>query len=151
MNNMQRRKSKSRNGFPLRKYEVEEEVQECNKRYVVSAVECFGENSRQAVITVDGSHSFLPGDYITFDRVGATNPEHSLEINRQHRVYGLPADLNVDASRLSWTDVWSSSPLVGNHQSAFAVTFNTPGVACDAIPIASSIVRSSANTRLPFC
>ncbi|CEF99363.1 unnamed product [Ostreococcus tauri] len=151
MNNMQRRKSKSRNGFPLRKYEVEEEVQECNKRYVVSAVECFGENSRQAVITVDGSHSFLPGDYITFDRVGAANPEHSLEINRQHRVYGLPADLNVDASRLSWTDVWSSSPLVGNHQSAFAVTFNTPGVACDAIPIASSIVRSSANTRLPFC
>ena len=151
MNNRQRRKSKSRNGFPLRQGEVEEEVKECNQRHVVTNIQCFNEHARYAVITVEASHTFYPGDYVTFERIGAQDAEHAREINRQHRVFAVPVPLNADVSALNWDNIWAESPLVLPRQSVFAVSFDTPGSACDAFPVPSAIVRRSANTRLPFC
>ena len=151
MNNRQRRKSKSRNGFPLRQGQVEEEVKECNQRHVVTNIQCFNEHARYAVITVEASHTFYPGDYVTFERIGAQNAEHAREINSQHRVFAVPVPLDADVSALNWDNIWAESPLVLPRQSVFAVSFDTPGSACDAFPVSSAIVRRSANTRLPFC
>jgi hypothetical protein len=151
MNNRQRRKSKSRNGFPLRQGRVEQEVKECNQRHVVTNIQCFNEQSRSAIITVDAVHSFYPGDYVTFENIGAQDAEHAREMNRQHRVFAVPVPLNAEVSTLNWDNIWDESPFVSPRQSVFAVSFDTPGSACDAFPMLGAIVRRSANTRLPFC
>lgn len=152
VNNRQRRKSKSRNGFPLRKSEQDDTpLKECNQRHSVSHIQCFGDNSRYAIITVDAKHSFLPGDYVTFERIDAQNAMHARDINRQYRVWALPAKADADVSKLNWDNIWAASPLATSRQSVFAVAFDTPGVSCDAYPGMNSIVRRSANPRLPYC
>ena len=152
VNNRQRRKSKSRNGFPLRKSEQDDTpLKECNQRHSVSHIQCFGGDSRYAIITVDAKHSFLPGDYVTFERVDAQNAMHARDINRQYRVWALPAKADADVSKLNWDNIWAASPLATSRQSVFAVAFDTPGISCDAYPGMNSIVRRSANPRLPYC
>jgi hypothetical protein len=152
VNNRQRRKSKSRNGFPLRKSEQDDTpLKECNQRHSVSHIQCFGDDSRYAIITVDAKHSFLPGDYVTFERIDAQNAVHARDINRQYRVWALPAKADADVSKLNWDNIWAASPLATSRQSVFAVAFDTPGVSCDAYPGMNSIVRRSANPRLPYC
>lgn len=152
VNNRQRRKSKSRNGFPLRKSEQDDTpLKECNQRHSVSHIQCFGDNSRYAIITVDAKHSFLPGDYVTFERIDAQNAMHARDINRQYRVWALPTKADADVSKLNWDNIWAASPLATSRQSVFAVAFDTPGVSCDAYPGMNSIVRRSANPRLPYC
>ena len=155
MNNRRRRKSKSRNGFPLRKYESDEPATECNQRHVMTQIACFGENSKQAVITVEGAHSFFPGDLVTFENINSQNTAHMSALNSQYRVFGLPVDLNTDPNEISqpswWDNVWDKSPLLDSRKSVFAVSFDAPGIACDAVPMSRAIVRRSTNTRLPFC
>ena len=152
VNNRQRRKSKSRNGFPLRKSEQDDTpLKECNQRHSVSHIQCFGGDSRYAIITVDAKHSFLPGDYVTFERIDAQNAMHARDINRQYRVWALPAKADADVSKLNWDNIWAASPLATSRQSVFAVAFDTPGISCDAYPGMNSIVRRSANQRLPYC
>ena len=152
VNNRQRRKSKSRNGFPLRKSEQDDTpLKECNQRHSVSHIQCFGDDSRYAIITVDAKHSFLPGDYVTFERIDAQNGMHARDINRQYRVWALPAKSDADVSKLNWDNIWAASPLATSRQSVFAVAFDTPGISCDAYPGMNSIVRRSANPRLPYC
>jgi hypothetical protein len=152
VNNRQRRKSKSRNGFPLRKSEQDDTpLKECNQRHSVSHIQCFGNDSRYAIITVDAKHSFLPGDYVTFERIDAQNGMHARDINRQYRVWALPAKSDADVSKLNWDNIWAASPLATSRQSVFAVAFDTPGISCDAYPGMNSIVRRSANPRLPYC
>ena len=110
MNNRRRRKSKSRNGFPLRKYESDEPATECNQRHLMTQIACFAENSKQAVITVEGAHSFFPGDLVTFENINSQNTAHMSALNSQYRVFGLPVDLNTDPNEISqpswWDNVW---------------------------------------------
>ena len=155
MNNRQRRKSRSRNGFPLRKYESDEPATECNQRHAVTSIACFGEASRHAVVTVEGAHSFFPGDLVTFENINSQNAENSRALNSQYRVFALPVDLDTDLNDISsvswWDTVWERSPLLDPRNSVFAVSFDAPGIACDAVPMSRAIVRRSTNTRLPFC
>jgi len=76
-------------------------------------------------------------------------------LNSQYRVFGLPVDLNTDPNEISqpswWDNVWDKSPLLDSRKSVFAVSFDAPGIACDAVPMSRAIVRRSTNTRLPFC
>jgi len=151
-NNRRRRQSKSRNGFPLRRGQKDEVVQECNQRYNVVSVQCFGENSNHVAVTVKGAHSLYPGDFITFERLGADDSSLISKMNRQHRVYAIPASLGTDQSAINWQEVWKTSPFLDGEHSVFAVTFDVaPGAACDVYPNPGAIVRRSANARLPFC
>ena len=151
-NNRRRRQSKSRNGFPLRRGQKDEVVQECNQRYNVVSVQCFGENSNHVAVTVKGAHSLYPGDFITFERLGADDSSLISKMNRQYRVYAIPASLSTDQSAINWQEVWKTSPFLDGEHSVFAVTFDVaPGAACDVYPNPGAIVRRSANARLPFC
>ena len=151
-NNRRRRQSKSRNGFPLRRGQKDEVVQECNQRYNVVSVQCFGENSNHVAVTVKGAHSLYPGDFITFERLGADDSSLISKMNRQYRVYAIPTSLGTDQSAINWQEVWKTSPFLDGEHSVFAVTFDVaPGAACDVYPNPGAIVRRSANARLPFC
>ena len=147
----------------MRKFEIEEDEYRCNQKYKVIGVTCFSADSRQAVIKIDnsnGNHTLYPGDYITFDKLDTTNTNAAQrelilrQLNGQHRVFGLAAPLATDTKYLRWHDqsIWSNLTQVGNARGdEFAVTFDTPGLACDASVTSDSIVRRSANTHLPFC
>ena len=150
-NTRRKRQSKSRNGFPLRRGQEEPETKDCNQRHALTSLQCFGENSRHVVITVEGNHTFLPGDYISFERIGSPDMSIVGQMNRQNRVYAIPAPFGTKQETVNWDDVWSTSPLLDATHSVFAVTFDTPGIACGAFPNLGAIVRRSANPNLSFC
>ena len=151
-NNRRRRQSKSRNGFPLRRGQKdEEEVQECNPRYSVVNVQCFGENVNHAVVTVKGSHTFYPGDVITFEHLALDDASLVHMTNGQRTVYAIPVPLDADQHAINWQEVWKMSPFLDDEHSVFAVSFGSPDAACGVYPNPGAIVRRSANPSLPFC